>query len=344
MINVISGKSREKKGVIFPPFAVGKAIFRGILLFSLILIISSCTRTGGTKEKKLTIFHAGSLSVPFKRIAEAYQAEHPGVKILIESAGSRVCARKISDLGRRCDIMASADYTVIDDLLIPDHATWSIKFASNEMVIAFHEDSKRSVEIDSENWLDILLDPDVAYGRSDPDSDPCGYRTVLTVRLAEAFYGREGFARDLLAKDQRYIRPKEVDLLALLEASAIDYLFIYRSVASQHGLKYLMLPFEINLREAALAEHYKTVSVEITGKEPGSSITKYGAPMIYGVTIPLNAPETDLAITFLEFLLDPEKGLAIMEECGQPSVVPSPAETYRFIPDRLKRFATEPGT
>jgi len=37
--------------------------------------------------------------------------------------------------------------------------------------------------------------------------------------------------------------------VALLEANAIDYMFQYKSVAIQHGLKYIELPKEINLSD-----------------------------------------------------------------------------------------------
>ncbi|MCL1973294.1 MAG: tungstate ABC transporter substrate-binding protein WtpA, partial [Bacteroidetes bacterium] len=39
---------------------------------------------------------------------------HPKVRVLSEGAGSLDCARKITELHRPCDIMASADYAVID--------------------------------------------------------------------------------------------------------------------------------------------------------------------------------------------------------------------------------------
>ena len=123
---------------------------------------------------ELIIFHAGSLAVPFKQICEQFNRHYPQVEMVTEAAGSRLCARKITDLNRPCDIMASADYTVIDTLLIPDYADWNIKFASNEMVIAFREDSRRATEINKNNWYDILLEKSVAFGRSDPNSDPCG--------------------------------------------------------------------------------------------------------------------------------------------------------------------------
>ena len=196
---------------------------------------SSCSREEKTDDTRdLIIFHAGSLSVPFKEISEAFERENPGVKVLLEAAGSRTCARKITDLGRRCDVMASADYSVIDALLIPEHAAWNIKFASNEMAIVYHGGSRSAGEINADNWHEILLRDGVAFGRSDPNSDPCGYRAVLTVKLAEGHYGLEGLSGSLLEKDNEYIRPKETDLLALLESGTIDYIFLYRSVAQQH--------------------------------------------------------------------------------------------------------------
>jgi molybdate/tungstate transport system substrate-binding protein len=305
------------------------------LLFGL-FITSPKTPSRGSK---LIIFHAGSLAVPFKQICEEFNKQHPDLQIEREAAGSRMCARKITDLHRPCDVMASADYTVIDTLLIPEHAHWNIKFATNEMVIACLADSDNTNRITQNNWPDILLQKDVAFGRSDPDADPCGYRTVLVMRLAEKFYDRIGLAEQILAKDQIYIRPKEVDLLALLELGHLDYIFIYRSVAEQHRLEYLILPDEINLKNPAFADFYNTASVQLSGKEPGTFVTRTGAPIIYGVTIPSNAPNRDQARAFITYLLDADKGGAILETNGQTSVIPSPTDTFDKIPENLKPFA-----
>ncbi|MBP20247.1 MAG: tungstate ABC transporter substrate-binding protein WtpA [Pseudomonadales bacterium] len=287
----------------------------------------------------LMVFHAGSLSVPFKEVARAFKKEYPGVRVTLEAAGSRASARKISDLNREADVFGSADYTVIDALLIPDHASWTIRFAANEMVLAYTEHSRYAREISNDNWYEILKKNDVAYGRADPNSDPCGYRTVLTSKLAEQHYGQSGLSKQILDKDRRHIRPKETDLIALLEVGEIDYIFIYRSVASQHGLKWVTLPDEINLKNPAMAGIYESVNVEISGKKPGSTITKPGAPMVYGVTIPTKVTNPEAAVVFVEFLLENSKGIAIMERNGQPSLVPSFSDTYDNIPAELQKFA-----
>jgi molybdate/tungstate transport system substrate-binding protein len=298
--------------------------------------------SGNNKLKgDLIIFHAGSLSVPMKEIADSFKKENPEVNIMMEAAGSVECARKITDLKKPCDVMASADYSVIDKMLIPAHTEWNIKFVSNEMAVVFNEKSKRSQEINSSNWYQIMLDKNIQIGRADPNSDPCGYRSVLVTQLAEKFYKQKGLAAQLLAKDKENMRPKETDLLASLETGNLDYIFLYRSVAEQHKLKYLVLPDEVNLKNPAFADLYKTVSVEINGKKPGEKITQTGEPMIYGITIPTNSPNRDVALAFVRFLLTKEKGMAILARLGQPSVIPSAIATYDKIPEELKPFASK---
>lgn len=312
-----------------------------------VLVITTVTSSTVAEEEsdmkgELIIFHAGSLAVPFEQIAEAFMEEYPEVKVLREAAGSRACARKISDLGRDCDVMASADYTVINNLLIPNHAEWCIRFACNEMVIAYHEGSRQSERINSENWYEILLDPEVAFGRSDPNADPCGYRSVMVCKLAEKHYTEPGLAEKLLQKDRRHIRPKETDLLALLETGTIDYIFLYRSVTEQHGLKFVTLPAPINLKSEKFADLYSTAKVEVTGKKPGEKIVQQGSPIVYGVTIPKTAKNPQAALAFVRFLLDKDKGLAIMKRNGQPPVVPEVSLTYEKIPSELITFAKPP--
>lgn len=299
----------------------------------------------GSKTEKatgeLTVFHAGSLSVPFKEISDAFMAENPGVKVLLEAAGSRTCARKISDLKRPCDVMASADYAVIDGLLIPDHADWNIHFVSNEMVIVYGDHSPGHETFSADNWFDVIKSEDVVFGRAEPDSDPCGYRTVFAMLLADGHYNKPGLSDELLKKNLEYIRPKETDLIALFETGTVDYFFIYRSVAEQHGMKYILLPDEINLKKPALAEGYRTATIELSGKKPGETITRKGEAMVYGVTIPKNAANPALALQFVEFLLSQDKGMAIMEKNGQPSVIPAATSTYDKIPETLKAFANK---
>jgi molybdate/tungstate transport system substrate-binding protein len=237
--------------------------------------------------------------------------------------------------------MASSDYKVIERFLIPDYTGWHIPFAANEMVIAFREESQEAENITVSNWTDRLLMPEVHFARSDPGSDPCGYRTLMVFSLAEKHLGIDGLANSLKSKDHRYIRPKEVDLLALLEVGEIDYMFIYRSVAVQHKLKFLELPGEINLKSVEYADLYEDVSVKIPGNTPGDSVTIHGEPMVYSITMLDNAPNEELAMAFMEFFLNREKGAKIMETMGQNSVIPAKSIFADQIPENLKKYVSQ---
>jgi molybdate/tungstate transport system substrate-binding protein len=308
------------------------------------ILFSSCRQPAEERSREgnlkgtLRIIHAGSLTVPVKEIADAYRKENPGVRILTEAWGSKAGARRISDLNQPCDVFISADYKVIDRFLIPEHATWNIPFAGNEMAIVYHEKSRHSGEIDHLNWHEILMREDVIYGRSDPNSDPCGVRAVLTCKLSERFYEIPGLAENILSRHLNFIRPKETDLLALLEKNAIDYIFLYRSVAEQHGLKYVILPDEINLKNPELNPCYAEVDVEVLGTKPGETYKEIGEAMVYGVTIPGNAENVSLALSFVEFLLTEEKGLSIMRKNGQNTIIPSQVADYNVIPVSLRKF------
>lgn len=287
---------------------------------------------------KIVIFHAGSLSIPFAEMEKNFEEMYPGTDVIREAAGSRTCARKVTDLGRKADIVASADYTVIKELMIPDYASWCINFATNEMAIMYTPHSRYAEEINSQNWYRILLKPDVQYGHSDPDADPCGYRSQLVWKLAEKYYGVEGLYGKLVKGcPSKNIRPKETDLIALLEAGELDYIFIYKSVAMQHKMPFVELPDQINLKSREYADFYATVSFDVSGKKPGEFITKKGKPMVYGVTIPHNAPNKEGALAFLQYLLGP-LGQEIMRRNGQPPINPAKSDRPDLIPQKLKEL------
>jgi len=284
---------------------------------------------------ELVIFHAGSLAVPLREAAREFGGRYPNVVVRMEAAGSRDSARKICDLGRPCDVMASADYRVIEELLMPAHADFNIRFAANEMAIAFTSRSRLAQEITSDNWYDLLLRPEVRFGRADPNRDPCGYRTEMLFQLAERHYGRPGLAAKLLAKDQRFIRPKETDLLALLESGEIDYLFIYRSVIHQHRLSMVALPDEVNLKSPALDELYRTASAQVTGGAPGELVSRRGEAIVYSLTVCRNAPNPPAALAFVALLLGPE-GRLIISRNGQQPLDPPIADGWQRLPEALK--------
>lgn len=319
-----------------------KTIFPVFILVIVILVFFSfCSPSGkesGETPGVIRVLHAGSLSIPFKEMAQDFMKKYPHYNVLLEGHGSRTCARQITDLKRQVEVMASADSAVIRNLLMPEYADFCIDFTTNEMAIMYMPKSQYADAIHADNWYEILLKPGVQYGHSDPNADPCGYRSILTWQLAEKYYKIKGLYNRLTEKmPAKNIRPKEVDLIALLEAGELDYIFIYRSVAEQHHSRYVILPDEINLKSAEWANFYQTASVKITGKKPGEWIQKHGAPMVYGITMPKNAPNPEGGIQFISFVLS-EDGQKIMKKNGQPEIIPPLVDKREKLPLALKKF------
>jgi len=272
---------------------------------------------------KVIIFNAGSLTMPLAQMEKEFEATYPGVDVLREAAGSQQCARKIIDLKKPCDIMASADYKVIDKLLIPNYADWNIRFATNQLVLCYTDKSKYAGEVNDTNWYEILARKGVIWGHSEPNLDPCGYRALMVLQLAEKQYKIPGLYERLIAnRPKENIRPKSVELVSLLQTGNMDYAWEYLSVAVQHGLKYILLPDEINLGNYQFDEFYSQAVVKVTGKKPGTFMDMKGGSVTYGITMIKDAPNANAAIAFLQHMLDPQGGLKVLKDMGQPPFIP----------------------
>jgi molybdate/tungstate transport system substrate-binding protein len=311
------------------------------LLLASLLLTSSLMACGEPSTDELSgtlqIYHAGSLTIPFAQVTDEFNKIYPDVEILAEGAGSATTIRKVTELGKECGVIGSADYTLIPELMFPDYADWYLIFASNQMCIAYTDTSQFAGEINSDNWYEVLQREGVSYGRSDPDQDPCGYRTLMVWQLAEKHYNVSGIYDGLYGSPDDVMRPKSVDLIALLESGDLDYAFEYTSVAAQHSLKHVKLPTEINLSDENMKDFYAQAQVEIAGSEPGETIIMQGGAIVYGVTIPKNFPRMELAIAWVDFLLGPD-GVAIMEANGQPAIVPAITNDAGKLPEALKKY------
>lgn len=288
------------------------------IYISLLVFFLSCGNTSNKTNSTITVFHAGSLALPLKAIADEFQKENTNITINLESSGSVDAARKITDLGKKCNLIAVADYLVIDNMLIPKYANWNYIFASNEMVIAFNDKSRYCKEINKDNWHNILLKEDVIIGRSDPNADPCGYRAIFVFQLAEKIFKIDKLTDKLLSKSNTVIRPKEVDLVAFLETNNIDYLIIYKSVALQHKFKFIELDDKINLSNSDNEHIYNTVSTSIKGTEPDTYKKIKGSTILYSFSIPIDSDDKELATKFANFIIDKQsgKGATILENYG----------------------------
>jgi molybdate/tungstate transport system substrate-binding protein len=289
---------------------------------------------GGCKPRpELVVFYASSLSRAFFELGEALAATRPGLSVRGEPSGSQVAARKVCELGLRADVVATADVAILDRLLVPGYAAFSLEFATNELVLAHRDHSRYTDEISAANWAEVVLRPEVRLGRVDEDLAPLGYHTLLAWQLAGP-----GLAAPLRgACAANHVVPDEAELVALLEARAIDYAFVYRSTAEDHRLKLVELPAEVNLSRRELAKRYAEAKVEVRLKTGEPKVTLRGAPVVYGLSIPTNAPNPEAAKGFVSTLLSPQ-GRRIIERCGLRPLVPALTRHLEALP---KEFAAQ---
>jgi molybdate/tungstate transport system substrate-binding protein len=297
----------------------GEAPMRGWFCGTLLLwVAAGCTPERPAEPQPLVVFNAGSLAKPFNDLLAAFKARHPGVAPAQENSGSLEAARKLAELGKIPDVLGVADYGVISKLLVPQHAGWFATFARNAMVLIHTDQSTGARDINGQNWWEVLLRPGIRAGRSDPALDPNGYRTLMVFQLAERFYKQPGLAARLeRAFPARYVRPKEADLTALVQAGELDYSWSYASIAKTAGLPYVDLPDEVDLSDPKLAAWYGQAKVRLPGASRGGrdSVEFRGEPIVYALTIPKAAAHPETARAFVRFVFSPE-GQAILKQNG----------------------------
>ncbi len=282
----------------------------------------------------LTVFAAGTLAVPFKKINALFEGQNAGVTVQAQYGGSVKMAKQITDLHQDADLLAVADYNVIPKYMFaaPAHASWYAGIARNAITFVYTDKSKFAAEINADNWYKVLARPGVEIGRSNPDTDPSGYQTVQMLNLAEKFYKAPGLEQSILANaPQKNMRDTETALISALQLGEIDYLAIYRSDALQHHLKFIDLPAKIDLSDPAQAAYYKQ----------GLAHTKNGdlsgTPVVYAITTVNGAKNASLAEKYVALVLSPA-GQAVMKDSGFGDFHPAYAVDIAVMPEALQKL------
>ena len=274
---------------------------RGFLSFLSASALSSSRCSKPTQN--IVFLHAGSLTPLIRELSQRFESNNPHTRILSEPSGSLDAVRKITELGKHCDIIATADHRLLSQFIVPIFSDRYYKILGNEIVLATARPDifSSSPKTWSQEWRRRI--GQLTFGLSDPVRDPAGYFTHLVWKLAEIHYQSPGLYRHLVSRiDQRWIRPKSSELIALLQTNHLDTAFIYRSTAIQHKLKYVLLPPQISLGDPAYASHYKRVTVRIGSKKNRLEIA--GAPIRSGIA--LLSPDNTLAQNFLNYMLTAE--------------------------------------
>ncbi len=280
---------------------------------------SGITSIAGQSDGVLVLY-AGALNHTNESIiGPAFSRKH-GYEYLGEGHGSLVGVRLIKEGLRYPDVFQSADPQVNENELLgplnDNFIDWYLTFAANEMVIIYHPESKFADDFDLASqgrvkWYDVLAAPGFRFGRTDPDLDPKGYRTVFVMQLAEKFYGDSTIVERVLGniRGPRQIF-RETELLARLESGQIDAVSGYKNEAMERNFPFLVLPEAVNLSSNEFSEYYGGALYE--SKHSGSF---YGSPIVFTISILRAAHNMEGAVAFVSFILS-EEGQQLLQRQG----------------------------
>jgi molybdate/tungstate transport system substrate-binding protein len=134
------------------------------------------------------------------------------------------------------------------------------------VVIGYNPASQFVNDLKSKPWYEVLVEPGLKLGRTDPKLDPKGAFTVDLLKRAEKFYGKPDLSQQIIdAPDNpAQVLPEET-LVGRLQSGQLDVGFFYSTEASDAHISTIRLPDEI-----APKAHY-TVTILRDAPNPASA-------------------------------------------------------------------------
>jgi molybdate/tungstate transport system substrate-binding protein len=289
----------------------------------------------------VSVIYAASLTSVFeRRLGPGFEGA-TGFSFQGEGRGSVAIANLIRDKVRRPDVFVSADPAADQSLqgsANGNYVSWWLPFARTELVIGWSPKGSFTSDFEAarsgkRTWESVLEQPGLKLGRTDPELDPKGYRTLFLLQLDEQRTGQSGLSQKILGApgNPAQIFPEE-QLVARLQAGQLDAGFFYSVEAMEADLPYLRLPAEVNQGDPAQAARYAAASY--TSKK---GQTFKGSPVLYTVTIPSTVRNRQGAEAFVQYLLA-KPGQSQLNEAGLPPVQAQVEGDAGTLPASLKPF------
>lgn len=221
----------------------GLSLLAALVLFGVLLAACSSGSAGPAAESRargvVRVLYAGSLTNLMEQVIGPGFTRRTGYGYQGFAAGSKELASEIRSRVRTGDVFISASAGVDRSLEGPrGWVSWYATFASVPLVIGYNPASRFAQALRRRPWYQVLAEPGIRVGRTDPALDPKGVLTVQALDAAAAAYHWPGLVRAVLANSQVF--PEE-ELLGRLEAGQLDAGFFYRDEALAQRLPMLSL-------------------------------------------------------------------------------------------------------
>ncbi len=304
---------------------------------------SPAATPSAAENSTLSILAAGTLTDTFPSVANQLVSETPGITAPAAAQtyeGSLDITTAITSLGAKADVAALADFRIIPEYLEPTYANYGVVFAHTQEVLIYNPTVPAFTGINASNWGE-KLQTEVALNTStsriaiwNASTDPNGYNEIFAMMLQGELFGSGisslygtfyGGAPGAYATPNPYttILEHESQAATLIETGVVPALITYLPVAVDNGLSYVPLNLTVGLganTTAALGDYAALPGTQILSSS-GALVTVHPAPILFTVTVPLNAPNPALGAAFVHLLLSPQ-GDAILAAKGWDPVFP----------------------
>jgi molybdate/tungstate transport system substrate-binding protein len=237
----------------------------------------------------VNVLYAGSLvNLMEHGIGPAFE-QHSGQSFRGFAAGSKELANQIKGRLRPGDVFISASPKVNATLMGKANGSWVswyVSFAKSPLMIGYSSSSRFAADFATKPWYQVLAEPGIRIGRTDPKLDPKGALTLELMSAAEKAYHRPGLAAQVLGPPENpgQVLPEET-LVGRMQSGQLDAGFFYST--------------EIHV-----------------ARIPSVTVAAAIAPeAVYTVTILRDAPNAAGARRFVAFLLGPQ-GRRILAQNG----------------------------
>jgi molybdate/tungstate transport system substrate-binding protein len=266
----------------------------------------------------LSVIAAGSLSPVLPSLASAFANATPGVSAPFAAQlyeGSTAAASALTLPNQPYDLFVAADFRVIPQHLEPPSATvasWEAVFATDPLVLAYEPRVAGLSGISSTNWYQKIVGPGVTLGVANASSDPLGANAIFALELTDvlthqdgAFYGHffQGRPGALASPTDAAKYVSENVAATALSTGEVSTFLIYRSYAEVDHLAYVPLNSSVNLGAYDPVDVSRYATVNTTVLSGTSTEVKRGAPVLFALTVPTNAPNDALGVAFASYLL-----------------------------------------
>jgi molybdate/tungstate transport system substrate-binding protein len=162
------------------------------------------------------------------------------------ASGSFMLANQIKSNLRQSDVLISASPEVNDSLMGAangDRESWYITFAQSPLVIGYNPSSKFAAEFKTKPWYQVLQEPGIRIGRTNPQFDPKGALTLTLLKRAETFYNSPGLLEKIIGGNPAHVLPVAEDLeVGLLQRGVLDVGFFYWTETADAKVPALRFP------------------------------------------------------------------------------------------------------